>query len=54
MKNVLVALQRRFIKPINFERKTAKELMKIDAADKENYLEMRDVDFGVEVKQQVN
>ena len=28
------------IKPINFEGKTVKELMKIDAADKENDLEI--------------
>ena len=33
MKNLLVSLQRRFIKPINFEGKTAEELMKIDADD---------------------
>ena len=54
MKNVLVSLQKRFIKPTYFEGKTAKELMKIDAADKENQLEMRYIDFGVEVKQQVS
>ena len=54
MKNLLVSLQRRFIKPINFEGKTAEELMKIDAADKENHLEMRNIDFGVNVKEQVS
>ena len=54
MKNVLVSLQKRFLKPTYFEGKTAKELMKIDAADKENQLEMRYIDFGVEVKQQVS
>ena len=27
--------------------------MKIDAADKENHLEMRNINFGIEVKQQV-
>ena len=53
MKNVLVSLQS-FIKPINFEGKTAEELMKIDAADKENHLEMRNIDFGVNVKEQVS
>ena len=53
MKNVLVSLRRCFIKPINFEGKSVKELMKIDAADKENHLEMRNINFGIEVKQQV-
>ena len=51
MKNVLVSIQRCFIKQ---KEKIAKELMKTDAADKENHLEMRNIDFGVEVKQQVN
>ena len=37
-----------------FLRKTAEELMKIDAADKENHLEMRNIDFGVNVKEQVS
>ena len=54
MKNVLVSLQKRFITPTYLEGKTAKELMKIDAVDKENQLEMRYIDFGVEVKQQVS
>ena len=27
--------------------------MKIDATDKENHLEMRNINFGIEVKQQV-
>ena len=27
--------------------------MKIDAADKENHLEMRNIDFGIDIKQQV-
>ena len=51
MKNVLVSIQRCFIKQ---KEKIVKELMKTDAADKENHLEMRNIDFGVEVKQQVN
>ena len=33
IKNVLVSLQKCFMKPINFEWKTAKELMKIDAPE---------------------
>ena len=33
IKNVLVSLQKCFTKPINFEWKTAKELMKIDAPE---------------------
>ena len=41
------------VKPIKSEWKTAKELMKIDAPGLENHLEMRNIDFGVEVKQQV-
>ena len=53
MKNVLVSLQKCFMKPIKFEWKTAKELMKIDAPGLENHLEMRNIDFGIEVKQQV-
>ena len=53
MKNVLVSLQKCFMKPINFEWKTAKELMKIDAPGLKNHLEMRNIDFGIEVKQQV-
>ena len=54
MKNVLVSPQRCFVKPRNFEGKTAKELMKIDAADKENHLEMRNIEFGIKVNQQVS
>ena len=53
MKNVLVSLQKCFMKPINFEWKTAKELKKIDAPGLKNHLEMRNIDFGIEVKQQV-
>ena len=53
MKYLLVSLQKCFMKPINFERKTAKELMKIDAPGLENHLEMINIDFGIEVKQQV-
>ena len=53
MKNVLVSLQKCFMKPINFEWKTTKELMKIDAPGLKNHLEMRNIDFGIEVKQQV-
>ena len=50
---VLVSLQKCFMKPIKSEWKTGKELMKIDAPGLENHLEMRNIDFGIEVKQQV-
>ena len=43
MKNVLVSLKKRFMKRINFEGKTAIGLTKIDAADKVNHLEMRNI-----------
>ena len=53
IKDVLVSLQKCFMKPINFEWKTTKELMKTDAPGLKNHLEMRNIDLGIEVKQQV-
>ena len=52
IKNVLVSLQKCFMKPIRFEWTTAKELMKIDAPGLKNHLKMRNIDL--EVKQQVS
>ena len=53
IKNELVSLQRQFIKLIHFEEKNSLRTYE-DAAAKKNHIGMRNIIFGVYVKQQVS
>ena len=46
MRDLLTVLMKRFIKPSVMEGKSMKELLEIDAADENNQVEMKKIDFG--------